>query len=159
MRGRGGAWISAVAFMTAGLAVAALAAGCFTPRQSRKAAMAAETLQASAHANDSLYVAPGEPTPYELLSAEVVGDSLRVQVAYSGGCGEHFWYVSPAGPLMKSLPPKQPLRLEHRSPGDPCRARFQETFTFDLRPYRGTPRGVTVILLENWNTPLTYAYD
>ncbi|MEY5044176.1 MAG: hypothetical protein RJA19_1403 [Bacteroidota bacterium] len=156
MRGRGGAWISAVAFMTAGLAVAALAAGCFEPRKVR--AVKREMAE-GAEVADSSYVAPGEPTPYELLSAEVVGDSLRVQVAYSGGCGEHFWYVSPAGPLMKSLPPKQPLRLEHRSPGDPCRARFQETFTFDLRPYRGTPRGVTVILLENWNTPLTYAYD
>ena len=157
MRGRAGVWVSSVAFLTAGLAVAALAGGCFEPRELRTAE--GEMMAEGAEAADPPYVAPGEPTPYELLSAEVVGDSLRVQVAYSGGCGEHFWYVSPAGPLMKSLPPKQPLRLEHRSPGDPCRARLQESFTFDLRPYRGTPRGVTVILLENWNTPLTYAYD
>lgn len=149
----------AAGLAAATLSVATLAWGCFTPRQSRKAAEAAEPLLEMADEGDAGYVAPGEPTPYELLSAEVVGDSLRVQVAYSGGCGEHFWYLSPAAPLMKSLPPKQPLRLEHRSPGDPCRARLLETFTFDLQPYRGTPRGVTVILLENWNTPLTYAYD
>ena len=101
----------------------------------------------------------GDPAPFTLLAAEVVGDSLRVQVAYSGGCGEHVWGLASAGPMLKSLPPKQPLRIVHTTPGDDCRARLVETHTFALHGWRGTPRGVTVLLLEDWNTPLPYEYD
>ena len=92
----------------------------------------------------------------EILSAEVVGDTLRLAVQYGGGCEEHALSVVAAGPLLKSLPPKQPIRVVHRTPGDPCRALIEEQLAVDLTPWRGTPNGVTVLLLENWNEPLIY---
>jgi hypothetical protein len=92
----------------------------------------------------------------ELLNAVVEGGQLRVTVQYGGGCAEHEFALESAGPLLKSLPPKQPLRLVHRTPGDPCRALIQEEHTFELNPWRGAPNGVTVILLEHWNEPLIY---
>jgi len=97
--------------------------------------------------------------PLEVLEAEVVGDELHLLVSYGGGCAEHLLEVASAGPLLKSMPPKQPLRLVHRTPGDPCRALIQRELFFDLKPWRGTPHGVTVILLENWNEALPYEYD
>lgn len=98
-------------------------------------------------------------SPLDLVSAEVVGDELRLVVSYGGGCAEHELEVESAGPLLKSLPPKQPLRVVHRTPGDPCRALVQRELFVDLKPWRGTPHGVTVILLENWNEVLPYEYD
>jgi len=97
--------------------------------------------------------------PVEVVSAEVVGDALRLVVSYGGGCAEHALEVESAGPLLKSMPPKQPLRVVHRTPGDPCRALIQRELTVDLKPWRGAPHGVTVILLENWKEPLPYEHD
>lgn len=107
-----------------------------------------------------LATAPVMPeAPCEIVAASIDGDLLFLTVEYGGGCAEHEVTVESAGPLMKSLPPKQPLRVVHRTQGDPCRALIQQSLEIDLKPWRGTPRGITVILLENWNEPLTYEYD
>jgi hypothetical protein len=98
--------------------------------------------------------------PFELLDAKVVGDSLVINVRYGGGCAEdHAFTLESNGPMMKSLPPKLPLRVVHRTAGDPCRALIVERHALDLKPWRGTPRGVTVILLENWKENLPYEYE
>ena len=97
--------------------------------------------------------------PFELLDATIVDDSLIVSVQYGGGCGDHAFELRQKGPMMKSLPPKQMLEVVHRTVGDPCRALIRQRQAFDLKPWRGTPRGVTVILLENWKEPLNYEYD
>jgi hypothetical protein len=79
-------------------------------------------------------------------------------VRYGGGCGEHAFTLEADGPLMKSLPPKQPLRWVHRSPGDPCRALILDTLTSDLTAFRGSPHGTTVLVLSGWEGSLIYTY-
>lgn len=110
-------------------------------------------------AQEQIQVDAQPEAPFELLEASIAGDSLVVLVQYGGGCGEHAFSLRQKGPMMKSLPPKQMLEVVHRTEGDPCRALIRERHAFDLTRFRGTPRGVTVILLENWNEPLNYAYD
>lgn len=98
--------------------------------------------------------------PFDLLDAKIVGDSLIVNVQYGGGCAEdHTFSLESNGPMMKSLPPKLPLRVVHRTAGDPCRALIVDRNALDLKPWRGTPRGVTVILLKNWKENLPYEYE
>jgi len=96
--------------------------------------------------------------PFEVLAAEVQGDTLVTVVRYGGGCGEHQFELEADGPLMKSLPPKQPLRWVHRSPGDPCRALISDTVRADLSPFRGTPHGTTVLQLDGHDDNLIYTY-
>ena len=96
--------------------------------------------------------------PFEVLSAEVLGDTLVTVVRYGGGCGEHRFELEAHGPLMKSLPPKQLLRWVHRSPGDPCRALISDTVRADLSAFRGTPHGTTVLQLEGHDGNLIYTY-
>jgi|SaaInl3SG_22_DNA_1037383.scaffolds.fasta_scaffold02158_9 hypothetical protein len=95
---------------------------------------------------------------FEVLSAEVEGDTLLTVVRYGGGCGQHRFELEANGPLMKSLPPKQPLRWVHRSPGDPCRALISDTVRAALLPFRGTPHGTTVLHLEGHDANLIYTY-
>ena len=97
-------------------------------------------------------------TPFNIDTAYVAGDSLHAIVSYSGGCGIHEFTLESNGPLLKSLPPKQPLRISHRSDGDPCRAIIKEDYKFDIKGYRGTSNGTTFLMLENWNTHLSYSY-
>ena len=96
--------------------------------------------------------------PFTLLSVSVVGDSLTAVVQYGGGCGSHAFFLDARGPMLKSLPPKQPLRLVHRSSGDPCRALVLDTVRHDLTPFRGTPHGTTILTLESWDPDLPYTY-
>ncbi len=97
-------------------------------------------------------------TPFEVVSAAVEDDVLQTVVRYGGGCGEHAFTLEADGPLMKSLPPKQPLRWVHRSPGDPCRALILDTLTSDLTAFRGSPHGTTVLVLSGWEGSLIYTY-
>ena len=96
--------------------------------------------------------------PLTLTSVAVQGDELMVVVHYSGGCGEHTLHLEANGPMLKSLPPKQPLRVVHRSSGDPCRTLIFDTLVAPLTSFRGTPRGTTVLMLEGWKEELFYAY-
>lgn len=95
--------------------------------------------------------------PFQLLDVRVEGDSLRVQVSYGGGCGEHVFELRSAGPTLRSMPPKQPLVVVHRSPGgDPCRALIQEWRSFDIQSFQASPRGLTVLLLDDHTVSYTY---
>jgi hypothetical protein len=107
---------------------------------------------------DAVNASPWEEVPFSFVSAEIQGDDLMAVVSYGGGCGEHRWELLPHGPLLKSLPPKQPLRLVHRSSGDPCRALVLDTVITSLTPFRGSPHGTTVLLLADWDKDLLYTY-
>ena len=99
-----------------------------------------------------------EKHPFTILGSHIEGDTLVSIVQYGGGCGKHDFELLAHGPLMKSLPPKQPLKWVHRSPGDPCRALVTDTIKADLKTHRGTPHGTTVLSLEGWDGTLLYTY-
>ncbi len=103
-------------------------------------------------------MAPADEAAFTWVNVWIDGDSLRAIVQYGGGCGSHDFVLEASGPMLKSLPPKQPLRVIHRSDGDPCRALIEESLAWGVRAYRGTPRGITELLLEDWTEPLNYPY-
>lgn len=95
---------------------------------------------------------------FDLLDVWVEGDSLHAVVRYGGGCKAHFFELQNDGPMLKSLPPKQPVRWVHRSESDPCRALIVDTVQAAITPFRGTPHGSTFLILNGWDLPLTYTY-
>ena len=97
-------------------------------------------------------------TPFTFVDVVLKGDTLIAKVQYSGGCGNHQFEIEKSGFLMKSLPPKQPIKIIHRSDEDSCRALILEEIKLYIGDFRGTPNGTTVLLLENWNQHLIYSY-
>ena len=97
-------------------------------------------------------------TPFTFVDVVLKGDTLIAKVQYSGGCGNHQFEIEKSGFLMKSLPPKQPIKITHRSDEDSCRALILEEIKLYIGDFRGTPNGTTVLLLENWNQQLIYSY-
>ena len=94
---------------------------------------------------------------FDLIDAEVDGDSLRVKVSYSGGCALHEFKLLANDPALRSMPPQQLLRIEHAANADPCRALIEEVRSFDLSAFQASPRGVMLLRLNEWE--LTYTYD
>jgi len=79
---------------------------------------------------------PGDAV--DLTSAFIQGDSLLLDVAYSGGCEMHEFGVCYEPTLGDSGTPGAvlgSLRLIHDSHDDPCEAYPSETLHFNLQPY------------------------
>ena len=97
-------------------------------------------------------------SPFTFIEVAIEGDTLIAIVQYPGGCGNHEFELEKAGFLMKSLPPKQPIKINHLSGLDPCRAIIRQELKFNVSDFRGTPDGTTVLLLEKWTQPIIYSY-
>eukprot|EP00634_Sargassococcus_sp_CCMP2135_P016200 CAMPEP_0198656514 /NCGR_PEP_ID=MMETSP1467-20131203/9944_1 /TAXON_ID=1462469 /ORGANISM="unid. sp., Strain CCMP2135" /LENGTH=150 /DNA_ID=CAMNT_0044392557 /DNA_START=163 /DNA_END=615 /DNA_ORIENTATION=- len=74
--------------------------------------------------------------PYELGSATITGDTLDVEVSFSGGCEPHFFRLCYGPAFMESNPVQARVRLEHDSQNDACEAYLTETRSFDLSHLR-----------------------
>ena len=73
--------------------------------------------------------------PFDLEDIEIGGDSITLDITYSGGCSTHYFslYMSPAA-FFESYPVQANLYLRHNSNGDACEALVNENVSFNLRP-------------------------
>ena len=73
--------------------------------------------------------------PFDLEDIEIEGDSITLNITYSGGCKEHCFslYMTPAA-FLESYPVQANLYLRHNSNGDACEALVNESVSFNLRP-------------------------
>ncbi len=74
--------------------------------------------------------------PFTLLAAEIDGDTLRMQVGYSGGCRAHAFELAISGDFMESEPAQTTAVLRHDSDDDPCEAFILTWLEADLVPLR-----------------------
>ena len=97
--------------------------------------------------------------PFELIEAEVTGDTLTVTVQYSGGSAEHEFTLESKGAATKSLPRQQMLALQHDAHGDLARALITEERLFSLTAWQDPRNTVVHIRLEGWEEVLVYRYE
>lgn len=108
---------------------------------------------------DQAYTWPGSTDEFELLSAQVAGDSLKLEVRYGGGCKEHVYTMHTNLMYMKSLPPQLNLYLEHDNNNDNCRALITETLAFDIVKLRYSGiNQVKLIVNGDREKMVTYVY-
>ena len=74
--------------------------------------------------------------PAEILTAELQGDLLRLQLRYGGGCATHDFSLLHSGVFLESFPVQTHLTLAHDAHGDPCRALLSTRVEFDLTPLK-----------------------
>ncbi len=85
---------------------------------------------------------------YKLSEPRVSGDTLFVQVEYSGGCKDHVFTARHNGQYMKSMPPQLNVTIDHNANGDKCRELIRETLAFDLKSCRQGKSGTLILLLN-----------
>jgi hypothetical protein len=94
-----------------------------------------------------------------ILQSSVSGDTLWLDVEYSGGCAAHSFELVSKGLWMKSLPPKLSVYLIHNNHGDACREVIREKLSFLLHAaqYPGQRR-VRLSVNEINQNPIEYNY-
>lgn len=88
-----------------------------------------------------------EGLDFTVMRWDISGDTLIVNVRYSGGCRDHGWDMYFNGAIMKSLPPQALLHLKHtvKDGPDPCRGMPTETLRFDLSTLKPVAMGKLVV--------------
>ena len=69
---------------------------------------------------------------YVLNAATIVGDTLTLNVSYSGGCERHDFTLVAAHGFMESDPVQLRVTLAHDANNDACEAYPTEDYHFDL---------------------------
>ena len=77
-----------------------------------------------------------EGDPIQLDALRVVGDTLELDVSYSGGCESHYVRICYDPAFLESNPVQVQMRVEHDAQGDLCEAYLSETVTADLASIR-----------------------
>ena len=93
-------------------------------------------------------------------SSSVIADTLRVYVAYSGGCKEHDFFLFGSTAWAETVPPVMPAVIIHDGHWDTCEAFIHETLRFDLSPIRARrgSGGVVVIQVQDAPDSVLYQY-
>lgn len=101
---------------------------------------------------------------FELMSATVEGDTLHLGVAYSGGCGEHFFSACYEELIAAGIDVIH-LNVSHDANGDFCEAYLSEQLTIDLLPLQSyykqatqAEEGVIKLVVNDGEQGLMYAF-
>ncbi|OFY35732.1 MAG: hypothetical protein A2W91_15690 [Bacteroidetes bacterium GWF2_38_335] len=94
---------------------------------------------------------------YKILNASIVGNELKMKVAYTGGTGTHDFDLVFNGMYMKSLPLKITLYLVHKKENEAGKMEIESDLVFDLSPIQRNSQEI-IINLFSFNEKINYTY-
>lgn len=104
---------------------------------------------------------PAVSESYTIQEASINGNILRITVSYIGGCEEHQFELIGNPNIAKSLPPIRSIELVHKSNGDSCKAKMEETLRFNIAnlAYKQESGSVIKLNLKGWKEQLIYTFQ
>lgn len=95
-----------------------------------------------------------------ITSARIEGNTLWIDVEYSGGCGWHKFELIGSAGIMKSLPPQRSIKLVHDNDDDMCEGWVKQTIEADITNLAAsqTSGSEIVLILDGYNEKLKYTY-
>lgn len=155
---------SRLRFAAAALALLAALAGCADPGPLRPGGAPGPVLVGGSRETV-------RTDPATIVSADVRGDRLRLEVTFGGGCAEHSFALYRENGFLESVPVQLRLLLAHDANGDNCRALLHRELEFDLGSVReayreayGGPGGTVLLRIhapgagEPFGPPLRYDF-
>ncbi|MEY3236062.1 MAG: hypothetical protein RI883_163 [Bacteroidota bacterium] len=101
---------------------------------------------------------PSDPTT--ITNVRIEGNTMFIDMSYTGGCEEHTFKVVGSEAISKSLPPVRSFQIIHSSKGDQCKKIIEETLTVDISKLTYKPVSGSIIYLftEGWNNKIEYSF-
>jgi len=145
------------------LAMSALALSCGT----KKNAKTDETKSVDAKTSEKIIAEIGKidesatNDAFAIHSMNVVGNTLFMEVSYSGGCKDHSFQVIGSPMIAKSMPPIRSVQVLHNGNGDKCRAVEGKTLEIDLSnlAYQQTAGSEIYLTFEGWKERVKYTFE
>ncbi|MFN0031098.1 MAG: hypothetical protein ACKVOR_02955 [Flavobacteriales bacterium] len=108
---------------------------------------------------NSEYIKPESTDPFSLMSQRISGDTLWLEVQYSGGCEDHIFTLNTHMHWLKTMPPQLNLYVEHDNKDDACRSLVNTQIAFDLRTIRSDGTNTIKLIIDgDMVNKLTYKY-
>ena len=73
---------------------------------------------------------------YVINTATIEGDTLQIDVSYTGGCETHAFTLVAEPMFLESFPVQLRVSLAHNANSDTCEASITEDHQFDLTPIK-----------------------
>lgn len=73
---------------------------------------------------------------YVINTATIEGDTLHINVSYTGGCETHAFALVTEPRFLESFPVQMQVSIAHNANGDTCEASITEDHSFDLTPIK-----------------------
>lgn len=99
--------------------------------------------------------------PFTVQSTKISGNTLIMDISYTGGCAEHDFKLVGSEAISKSLPPMRSVRLVHNANGDTCKATVKKTFKFDLTDlaYKKEAGSEIILNIEGVSEPIKWTFQ
>lgn len=121
--------------------------------------------QIAINSNTMITATIGETNvPSDMLiisDVRIQGNTLFIDVNYSGGCAEHAFSVVGSAMIAKSLPPIRAIQLVHNANGDQCKKMEMKTLEVDIKAlaYQQEPGSKIFLTLDGWKERIEYTYE
>jgi len=94
-----------------------------------------------------------------ILSAAITGNTINLEVSYSGGCQPHKFLLIGSPMIAKSLPPIRSVVLVHQANNDMCKKQIIETLSFDIREFAYTQNESEILLsIKGYDNRILYRF-
>lgn len=94
-----------------------------------------------------------------ILSATITGNTMNLEVSYSGGCQPHNFQLIGSPMIAKSLPPIRSVVLVHQANNDMCKKQIIETLSFDIREFAYSQNDSEILLpIKGYDNKILYRF-
>lgn len=93
-------------------------------------------------------------------TVEVNGNTMYVDLSYSGGCEKHDFEVIGSLAIAKSYPPIRSLQIVNRANGDACREvkKIRLEVALEEVAYKQEDGSEIYLTIEGWDKRISYKY-
>lgn len=99
--------------------------------------------------------------PVSISDIRVQGNTMFIDVSYSGGCKEHVFLLTGSSMIAKSLPPIRHIQLVHESNDDMCKKMVMQTLEIDIKAlaYQQEKGSKIFLTIDGWKDRIEYTYE
>jgi len=98
---------------------------------------------------------------FTIHSMNVVGNTLFMEVSYSGGCKEHSFQVIGSPMIAKSMPPIRAVEIRHNANDDNCRSIVTKILEVDITKlaYQQNAGSEIYLTFSGWKERVKYTFE
>ena len=99
--------------------------------------------------------------PIQISGVAIEGNTMLIDLSYSGGCGEHSFEMIGSLMMAKSLPPIRTVHLIHITTEDKCKKLIMTQIKVDISDlaFKKEKGSEIYLALDGWGEKIKYVFE